>query len=1276
MSRKLRASAFALLLLVFLPAAFSQTIDAILSGTVADPSGAVIPGATVTAVNVNTGVTVRTTANASGTYQMPPLQPGTYRISAENTGFKKAVVSDIVLGVGSRQNLDFTLEVGTITESIEVSATSENALQTVSSTVGGTVTGKSVLELPLPARSAFGLVLTQAGVVGDNFSGGRIGQLNITLDGINIQDNRINGGIASPVFASVDKIEEFRVVTAPADAELGRGAGQIQAITRSGTNQFHGSLFNFHRNTVLNANDWFNNQRGRDANGNEVSPRNVLIRNQFGGRISGPVVKNKLFFFFLYDAQRQVTKNAVNTTVLTQTARQGLFRFFPGAQNANAESSRATVDLSGNPVRPSAATGDLQTINLYSFDPNRRGIDPTGVVGRMLALTPLPNNFRFGDGLNTAGYTWSRRATSDLDQYNGKVDWMITERHRASYSYTHENNESLNAITAQNFPDAPGGFSTARDRLHTLTLTSTLKTNLLNEFRAGVFRPLIRFSTPWEDPDNAPLFPVNSRGQAFVVDFATITDPINQSNDPQGRITPVYSFSDIIRYNRGKHAFKAGGTVQFTSTNGFNSFDVFPRAVIGSGGAPIQGVPGVAGIGLNSALAQTVLNNLSGSLANAVQAFNASGPPTPAFLAGEFKQRTWRQREVSWFFQDDWKVTRRLTLNLGIRWEYYSVPWDANGRTASLVGGSAGIFGISGSTFGDLYQAGRVQNGQLTNVELTGRNSPNPDRKIYNDDWNNFAPAIGVAYNLPWFGENKTVFRAGFGMGYERNSLRNFDVIAGDQPGLRSVNNFRQGAYLNLANVPLPLAPLGAPLATVPFTDRGQTARAYDSNLRTPYVMNWNVAIQRALPGNATFEARYVGSKGTKLLRGANINEANIFETQILDAFNAARTGGSHPLIDRIFGGLTVPGIGGIVGTTRTGGDYMRNLATTQAQLANNNVGAFATFLNATAVATTDPLTSIPGGWLRRAGLPENYIVGNPQFAAANLIGNFANSTWHSLQLEYSKRFSSGWNLLSNYTFQKALGEEEGDGQELLDSFRDGRNRRLEKRPLNFGIRHVLRNSGLYELPFGPGKKYLNQSSGIVSHVVGGWQIGAIYNVFAGQPINITSGRSTFNQFGGDGTPMVWAALSSGAGRVQRLPNGVSFFPDWTQVQDPDRNNLTTTANIRNLSQNFGITDAAGNLLLSNPAPGQLGTLQPFFLTGPRTFRLDINVVKTIRLAQDGRWNLQLRLDAIDATNSPQFSSDVANGVLNTDINSPNFGRITGTASGTRIVVISARLNF
>ncbi len=1258
-----RALSLAILALVLCMGGLAQTIDAILSGTVADPSGALIPGATVTAINVATGVTTKTVSNNAGSYQLPPLAPGRYRVSAETSGFKKFTFTEVNLEVGTRATLDFKLDVGTVTEAVEVKASAET-LQTATATIGGTVSGRQILDLPLPSRDALGLVFTQAGLVGDNFAGARLGALNITFDGINVQDNRINSGVFSPIFQSVDKVAEFRVVTSPADAELGRGSGQIQVISRSGTNEFHGSLFEFHRNTLLNANTWFNNQRGRDASGAEISPRNILIRNQFGGRVEGPIIKNKLFFAFLADFQREVTRNAVNTTVLTPQARQGLFRFFPGAQNGNIEAARPTVDINGNPVRPSTATGDLQTINLLSYDPNRRAIDPT--VARTLGFVPLPNNYRFGDGLNTAGYTWSRGATSDRDQWNLKIDYNLNERNRISFSWTKETNDLINAFLAQPFPEAPGGTQIGRDQLYTFNVTSTIRPTLLNEFRAGVFRPRVQFLAPWE-VEGTGIFPARNN-VPFAIDFLTITDPINVSNDPQGRISPVYSYQDIMRWNVGKHAFKWGGMVQFTSTNGYNSFNVLPRGIVGSGGAPIVGVPNVAGIGLNNGLAQNLLNNLSGSLANLLQAFNASAPPNPAFLSGEYKQRTWRQREVSWFFQDDWKVTRRLTLNLGVRWEYYGVPWDANGRTAGLVGGSAGIFGLSGASFGDLYQAGRVQNGSLTNVELVGKNSPK-DQPLYRNDWNNFAPAVGLAYNVPWFGENKTVFRAGFGMGYERNSLRNFDVIAGDQPGLRVENNFRQGNFLSVGNAPLPLEPTAAPLATVSLQDRGQSVRAYDTGIRTPYIMNWNISLQRTLPGNATVEARYVGSKGTRLLRAVNVNEANIFETQILDAFLAAQRGGTHPLLDRIFSGISVPG-GGTVGTDRTGGDYMRALATTQTQLAANNAGLFATFLNATAVSTNDPRTATPGGWLRRAGLPENFIVGNPQFAAANLVGNFANSTFHSFQLEYNKRFSNGWNILANYTFAKALGEEEGAGQELLDSFRFGRNRRLEKRPLTFGLRHVYRSSGVYDLPFGPGKKWASGNSWM-KHVVGGWQVGGIWNMFSGQPMNVLSGRSSVNQFGGDNPPLVAQAISSGIGSPQRLPNGVTFFPGFSQQADPIRQTMTTAGNIQQLSALLAVYDQSGRLLFSNPGPGQLGNLQPFFLTGPRTFRLDINVAKTIRLARDGRVNLQFRADAIDALNRPIW--DVDN--LNLDINSVNFGRFTA-AGGTRIVVVSGRFNF
>ncbi len=1247
-----------LLLLAVWPAG-AQSTDAALTGSVTDPTGAAIPGAQVTAQNVQTGVVHRTVTNQAGVYLFAALPPGLYRVSAEATGFSKFTYSDVRLEVGARVNLDLPLQVGTLTSAVEVKAELETALGYASASVGGIVTGQKVLDLPLTARNALGLVYIHAGLVGDNFSGARIGTLNITVDGVNVQDNRINQGVSSPIFTSVDRIEEFRVITSPADAELGRGSGQIQMITRSGTNEFHGSLFEFHRNTVLTANTYFNNQRGRDPDtGEPISPRNFLIRNQYGGRIGGPIRKNQTFFHVLFEGQRIRTRNSVTNVTYTASARRGLFRFFPGVQNGNANARIPTVDLMGNPVRPPEATGDLQTVNLFGRDPNRWVPDPTGVIQRMLDLTPLPNNFRYGDGLNTAGYTWRRSSSDDADRFNIRLDHHFTPAHRATFSYVFEDEDGFNGFMPQPFPAAPGGGVKRRDHMYSLNLISTLRPSLLNEFRAGALRPKVRFYAPWERA-GTDLQP-KAGGQPYLLVFNQITDPLNQDNDPQGRITPVYQFGNNLSWLKGRHAFKGGAEVRFVSTNGFNSFNVMPRAILGTGGVPVQNLNTIPGIGQNLARAEAILNELTGTLARVDQAFNSPGGPDPQFLPGEPKQRTWKSREFSFFFKDDVKVTSNLTLHLGLRYERYGVPYEANGKAAALVGGSAAIFGISGSSFADLFQPGRTA-GSLTRVQLVGPGSPNPHLQLYGDDNNNFAPAGGLSWSLPWFGKNKTVLRLGYGIGYERNALRLTDVVAGDQPGLRQNVSFRSGSLLTLSNLALPLKPSGKPLSLVPLTDRTQIVRTFDSGLRTPYVQNWNLSLQREIARGTTLDVRYVGNKGTKLIRGTNVNEANIFETGILEAFQITQAGGHAPLLDRIFRGLSVPGLGIVDGVRVTGSDAVRHISTTQSYLAQHNVGSFASYLN-----TSTQFTGEVGGLLRRAGLPENWIVANPQFDAARLTGNFANSTYHSLQVEVIRRFSAGWTFQGNYTWSKALGEEEGSGQEMIDSYRTLRNLRLDKRLLDFHVTHVFRNNGTFELPFGPNKRFLSQSRGLVARLLELWQVGFIFNVFSGSPLALTSGRASWNAYT-DNPPTAVAAIDKSIGVVKRTGNGVVYFDELQQVPDPSIAWLTTVQGVRARSTLKAIADASGRILMVNPTPGTLGNIAPRFLEGPGSFRLDVNLIKRIRLGE--RKTLQLRADAIDATNKPQF------GDPNVDINSPNFGRIT-SAGGNRIIVVGMRYEF
>src|SRR5882724_9525586 len=328
-----------------LAVASAQSTNASIYGTVLDSSGAAITKSSVVATNAKTGVALSTVSNEAGVYIFPSLQPGEYSVSAESPGFRKAVAQHVQLDVSARITVDLKLEVGATAESVTVESSS-SPLETVNTSVSNVVSLQRVQDLPLQSRDAASLVALQAGVVGDNFNGVRSQSQNVTLEGVSVQETRYNGGSGNLTTTnSVDRIGEFRVSMAPADAEFGRGMAQVQMVGRSGTNEVHGSAFEFNRVTALSANSWFNNQLGTKADGSLAAPRNFLIRNQFGARVGAPIRRNKTFVFFLYEAQRQTTKTAVNTTVFTASALKGDFRFFPNVRDGNATAAIPTVDL-------------------------------------------------------------------------------------------------------------------------------------------------------------------------------------------------------------------------------------------------------------------------------------------------------------------------------------------------------------------------------------------------------------------------------------------------------------------------------------------------------------------------------------------------------------------------------------------------------------------------------------------------------------------------------------------------------------------------------------------------------------------------------------------------------------------------------------------------------------------------------------------------------------------------------------------------------------------
>ena len=345
---------------------FAQTTNATLGGTVSDGSGALIPGVTITATNTQTGIVNAVLSNESGAYQFASLQTGAYRVTAELPGFQTQTYNQVALGVSQQVRLNFTLQIGGVAQSVEVSVTADTLIATTSSSVGTVLPDYKVRDLPLPNRDVFGLVATTAGVLSGSgnggtflgvFAGQRVSAVNNTRDGMNVSEGRYDNGAFSATYTSPDLVEEIRVIVSNADAESARGSGQIQMTTRSGTNQFKGSLFWNNRNSVLNTNNWFNNFNGVGVN--------YLNRNQYGGRSVGPSSRTETFFFGLFEGERVVQRQSITGgLVLTSQARQGIFRYFPGVQSGNALSSNPTVDAMEIQCRPAA---HLVLFNLSTY---------------------------------------------------------------------------------------------------------------------------------------------------------------------------------------------------------------------------------------------------------------------------------------------------------------------------------------------------------------------------------------------------------------------------------------------------------------------------------------------------------------------------------------------------------------------------------------------------------------------------------------------------------------------------------------------------------------------------------------------------------------------------------------------------------------------------------------------------------------------------------------------------------------------------------------------
>src|SRR3989441_1939468 len=637
---KVSATSVAALLSVCLiaPIQMFAQVNATVGGTVSDSSGALIPGVEITARSVATGIVSTRITNESGNYEFASLRPVSYTVSASLSGFQTATYNNVQLSQGQQVRLNFSLQVGTVAQAVEVVAEANTLLATTTSSVGDVLPDVQVRSLPLANRNVLDLVRNAAaGAVGDNFAGARMSQMNTTRDGLPTMDGRYNdwNGAYSAIFTSPDLVEEVQVIVNSIDAAAGRGSGQVKMQTRSGGNNYHGALFYANRNSALASQGWFQNLVG--------AQKTYQNRNQFGGRLGGPIKQNKAFFFVLIDEQRYVEKQSVVSTVFTDSARQGIFRYLTegatGAgggtsrRNGNAFSTTPSVDLSGKTLSANPVNGAplfLNSFNLFSDvkDPNRTRIDPAWVGPQYLTRMPSPNDYTVGDGLNTAGYRWLRRhpgsdsstgndPNTNRDHLSARADYQLNTQNKLTYTMSREKDWGVTG--QQGLPDFPAGYFGEIRRfpdVYTTSWTATISATLLNEARWGMKRDSWFGWSPFDvgccvrgaaetdiaatSKEALATFP-QLKGKLFYTQPGTVGGatlgnyaPFDRAGaSPRFNPSPLMQFADTLSWIKGTHSFQAGIELIHSGSGQNNSGGIataYAHSILGVGNIPVPNI--------------------------------------------------------------------------------------------------------------------------------------------------------------------------------------------------------------------------------------------------------------------------------------------------------------------------------------------------------------------------------------------------------------------------------------------------------------------------------------------------------------------------------------------------------------------------------------------------------------------------------------------------------------------------------------------------------------
>jgi hypothetical protein len=1257
MNARARFLVFAFLLLLGLPALSLAQQTSGVNGVITDKTGGVMSGVRVALDNSLLGSHQETTTNDLGFYQFLHITTAAgYQLTFTREGFQTVVVSDVTLGVASVATYNEKLELGRVSQTIEVKSAGESTLNTTDATVGNVIDARSVEELPSQFRlSPANLLSLQAGVNdAGSITGARIDQGNITLDGLDVNDQATGQQFTSTILISIDSLQEVRTVTAGETSDYGRSSGGgIDMVTKSGTNDWHGNAREYHRNTLFAANGWFDNKDG--------VARAPLIRNQFGGSLGGPIKKDKLLFFFDYEGLRRAASEDIERSVPTASFAAGNLSYING--NAGCD---GTARLNTNP----GCISTLTPAQVALIDPQGVGPDQALLTAISSRPYPPPNDPSGGDGINSEGFRFTAPEHQTQDLYTTRVDYTFSSKHKLFFrgSVAREGEDDYFNTDIVEFPGDPAPDERDRFGEYALSLgwTWTKSADLVNDLSAGLVRTVLVFPAL-----HAPTYP-----NAFIFG-GPLSNPYLGSAS-QSRNVPVPEFRDTLIWTRGKHTLEFGTDIKLIRQisalkNDFNFISIGLGGYNGSLDAP--GEP-LRPADLNSD--PSAISNwdnafpfLLGRYAEVTTNFNYSKSGVP-FPNGTGKNRDYNYNEFEFYAQDSWKIRSDLTLTFGLRWDLHTVPYEVNGyQSVPTVNenvyfatrASDALSGISGPNAVPFVSYG-----------LGGAANNQPG--YYNPDYKDLGPRLGVAYNPSArdgllgsiIGDRKTTIRLGGAILYDRiaggasfnldqntflfdNQINNplgvpNDPVAALQndPRFTGYNSLPTSGFIPQSpNITAPNTPSvvnGVPIGTSVFGGFPSFFQ-FDRNTKTPYAIVLNFGFQRELPGNFLLEANYVGRLGRRLLAVGDAATITNFKDTTSGQFLRDAFGQLEKQVQNGQPLTAQPWFENQMGGTAFCQTFFGNLGLNCTQVVGEALTQY--------VSKGDLSDTV--AQLAEAGLLD-YNVGLPGQTAANgYMGNYASSNYNALLLTLRKRISNGLQFDFNYTLSHSIDNVSEITTNYVNYTFNGaglvcdlNNLRTCRASSDFDARHIISANYIYDLPFGRGRSHMADAPRALDYIVGGWSWSGIVSWRTGYPFNVDTGAFP-TAFTLDSPALVVSG--------QGLQGGIHT----------DSGNLQFFKDVNNALNS-----------LSFPEGGLIGNRNAF--NGPGFWNVDMGVSKGFAMPWSEKQKLVFRWDSFNTFNHPSFNPPGSSGSNSTLSNLSTFGLITSTSSVPRVFQLALRYEF